>query len=347
MFCSGHKREIGKSSGGRYNINMCAKKNLFLICGDEEYLKEQKRAELLQKYQCEDSLNYNVFSEDNLDLNEIRGLLNTMPFLEEYRKIQISGSGFFKGTASEEVTELFSDVPESSIVLFYEKDADKSNALYKLVREKGEIFRFDTAESRYGADKKESKTEIRNWVKTMLSQAGRRIDSRTLFDLVETTGYDMQNLSTELEKLICYTLDRPKGYVMTKEDVNRICSRTLADRVFDMVDLKLRGKTAEALLILEELYAMKNAGMRILYVIVRQYNQALAFKECQQKRLSDAETASAMGIKNWLVDKLKKQTAAITREELLARLEDCADTELRIKRGDIPEKLGVELLLIR
>ncbi|MDO4960365.1 MAG: DNA polymerase III subunit delta [Eubacteriales bacterium] len=322
-------------------------KNLFLICGDEELLKEQKRDELLKKYNCEGSLNYNVFRDENIDLYEIKGLIGTMPFMEDLRKIQISGSGFFKGSAAEEVLETFKDVPETTVVIFHEKDADRSNALYKYVGKNGEVFRFDSADSKSGKEKSIGRSDVRNWAKQVIRDAGRRMDSRTLFELVEMTGYDMQNLSTELEKLICYTLGKPQGYVISGEDVDAVCSKTLSDRIFDMIDLKLRGNTAAALEILEELYSMKTAAMRILYVIVRQYNQALAFKECREKRMSDAETAAELGIKDWLIDRMSKQLERVSSEELKARLEACAETEFKIKQGDLPEKLALELLIIR
>lgn len=326
---------------------MCAKKKLFLICGDEEYLKEQKKNELLQQFKCEGSFNYNVFSDEEIDLGEIGDLIRTMPFMEDLRKILIIGSGYFKGSAPEETLRIFGEMPDTSAVIFFEKEADRTNALYKLTAKEGEIFRFDSADSRKGQEKTAGRSDVRTWAKEQLRRAGRRIDSRTLFDLIEMTGYEMQNLSTELEKLICYCYDKEPGYLITQADVNAVCSRTLSDRIFEMMDLKMKGKTAEALQILEQLYALKIPPMRILYVIVRQYHQALAYTECREKRLSDAEIAAALGIKGWLADRLKTQLRYMTPDELKKRLEGCAEAEYRVKTGDLPEKLAVELLLIR
>ena len=103
---------------------MCAKKKLFLICGDEEYLKEQKKNELLQQFKCEGSFNYNVFSDEEIDLGEIGDLIRTMPFMEDLRKILIIGSGYFKGNAPEETLRIFGEMPDTSAVIFFEKEAD-------------------------------------------------------------------------------------------------------------------------------------------------------------------------------------------------------------------------------
>ncbi len=321
--------------------------NLYLICGDEEYLKEQKKNELLKALKCEDSINFNAFSDESIDIDEIASLINTLPFMSEYRTVVISDSGWFAGSVSEDITEVFEAVPETSIVIFCEKKADKTNALYKTVKVKGEILCFEMAESKAGKAKTAGKGEVRDWAKQELKKAGRRIDSRTLNDLTELTGYDMQNLSTELEKLICYTMDKPANYVISMNDVNAICSRTIQDRVFDMIGYKLKGDVTHALSILEELFAIKTAAMLILHVTVKQYERALSYRECVMQGLGEAETMAKLSIRDWQLKRIREQTGNTSAKELIVRLEACAETEYRIKTGDLSDRLGLELLMIR
>lgn len=321
--------------------------NLFLICGDEDYLREQQKNKLLSELNCEGSINFNVFTDDNLDIDEISSLMRTVPFAGKHRTLLIEGSGWFTGKVQSEMPETFAEIPDTCIVIFCEKNADKSNELYKLVQKNGEVRRFDSAESMQGKAKTAGKTEIRDWAKEQLRAAGRRIDSRTLFELTELTGYDMQNLSTELEKLICYTLDKPAGYAVSRDDVNAICSKTLSDRIFDMIDHKFKGRIPQAMNVLEELFALKIPAMRILFVIVMQYQRALGVRECMQAGLSDAEIMSKTGIKDWQLRRVREQVSNITAAELRQRLEACADTEYRIKTGDMTDRLGIELLMIR
>lgn len=326
---------------------MTIDKNLILICGDEDYLKEQKKNELLKELNCADSMNFNAFSEETIDLNEISSLMHTMPFMEDRRTLLIDNSGFFTGNVPEDTVETFSDVPDTAVVIFYEKKADRGNPMYKLISKFGSVLKFDTAESRSGKDKAAGKSNVRDWVKNQLKAAGRRIDSKTLFELTELAGYDMQNLSTETEKLICYTLDKPSGYVITSADINAICSKTLSDRIFDMLDMKLRGRTAQALGILEELFSMKTSAMRILYFMARQYRQALAVKECIHNGLSDAEIMSKTELKDWQLRRIREQIGNVTLKALEDMMEAVADAEYRIKMGDMTDRLAVELLIIR
>ncbi len=321
-------------------------KNICLICGDEEYLKEQQKNKLLTELKCDGSLDYNAFSEDNIDIDEISSLMNTLPFMAAKRTIFINDSGWFVGAVSSEVVEIFSDVPDSAIVIFYERKADKSNALYRLVKSCGRLYEYEAADSRAGKAKTAGRGEVRDWLKQELRKAGRRMDTRTLNELTELTGYDMLNLSTELEKLICYTIDEPEGQVISIEDVHAICSKTIQDRVFEMIGCKQKGDITRALAILEELFAVRTAAMLILHIAVKQYGSALGYRECVAQSLSDAEIMTRLSLKDWQLRRIREQVGNTSAGELIRMLENCADTEYRIKSGDVSDRLGIELLMV-
>ena len=151
----------------------------------------------------------------------------------------------------------------------------------------------------------------------------------------------------ELEKLICYTMAKPGGYRITSADIDGITSRTLSDRVFSMIDLKLKGRTAEALKVLEELFAVKTPPMKVLYLLVRQYEQALCVRECLSEGMSDSAVLSRMELRDWQLKQIKEQIRGVGADELKARLENAAETEYRVKRGDLPDRLAVELMVIQ
>ena len=53
-------------------------KNLYLICGDEQYLKEKKKKELLKALHTEGSMDFNTFSGRELDREEVLRLSETI-----------------------------------------------------------------------------------------------------------------------------------------------------------------------------------------------------------------------------------------------------------------------------
>lgn len=357
-------------------------KNLILICGSEDLLRENKRDELLKLYKAYGSMNFNAFSGSSIDLLEIRRLIDTVPMFEDKRKILITDSGLFKrsgkaaakneavpneeediaiaeaalaeaaeagrGSIQEgDPRETFSDIPDSTVVIFCERSVDASSPMYKFLQKQGEVFRFDSSGEKRGADRKKNESDIRRWALEYLKREKRDIGGIELNRLLQIVGYDMMNLSTELEKLVCYTMAKPAGYRITSADIDGITSRTLSDRVFSMIDLKLKGRTAEALKVLEELFAVKTPPMKVLYLLVRQYEQALCVRECLSAGMSDAAVLSRMELKDWQLKQIKEQIRGVGADELKVRLENAAETEYRVKRGDLPDRLAVELMVIQ
>lgn len=56
---------------------------------------------------------------------------------------------------------------------------------------------------------------------------------QTYLQFIEKTGTDMSNISMELEKVVCYTLDKDQ---ITTEDVEAVCTPKITNKIFDMVD---------------------------------------------------------------------------------------------------------------
>lgn len=65
--------------------------NLYLLYGDEEYLKRYYRENL--KYcilEDSDDMNFSKFENKGIDLNEVQSIADTLPFFSEHRLIILS-----------------------------------------------------------------------------------------------------------------------------------------------------------------------------------------------------------------------------------------------------------------
>ncbi len=318
--------------------------NIYLITGDEQYLKKQKRDELLDYYGVDGSVNFNSFSGE-IDYDEVSALSSTMPFFSEYRVILIDGSRLFKLSANSTVMNMLDELPKSTIIIFYEDEADTSNSLYKLVKKKGEIFSFKKVAGRKWAETKEDKAEIKKWLAGRFRKAGRKISSSNIEKLLNIYEYDMQRLDNEAEKLIMFTYEREKGEEITEADIQEICSKNVTDQVFDMLAAKLTGNIGKALRIYEDLLSIRVKPMMVLYMLSKQFNEVYILKELQSQYLSDAQIAAKMNIKDWKLRNIKQQSSRMTINEARRYLELCVSTETKIKQGDMIERIGVEIVL--
>ena len=76
----------------------------------------------------------------------------------------------------------------------------------------------------------------------------------------------MGNIDRELEKLICYALDRD---VITAEDVMAVTTEQTTNKIFEMVNAIAEHNQRKALDLYYDLLTLKEPPMRIMFLITR------------------------------------------------------------------------------
>ena len=321
-------------------------KGLNLIYGTETYLMEKKRDELLLSLCPPGSPDLNVFDGRGFDKSEVLRLSDTLPFISERRVIYLSDTGVFKGSADQELCDALRSLPETTVLIFMEGAVDKKNALYKLFSSEGSIFCYEGIEKKDYRQAEKAKSEIRTWAARQLGTAGLDISSADLTYLTELCGFEMQSLKNELEKLISLKLFS-KDRLVSRADIDAICSKVLSDRVFDMISLKLRGRTRQALSLCEELLSLKVPTGRILYLLEKQFNDLYIIKELSAAGKSDAYIMQETGISDWKLRRLRKDSASVSPSKAFEWLSASVEMEARIKQGDMPDRIGLELIIVK
>ena len=320
-------------------------RNLNLICGAETYLMEQKRDRLFKELGTEGSMNFNSFSGKGTDKDEVLRLAQTLPFAEPRRVIYLEDTGFFKGSSDEELLSGLSSLPDTTVIIFFESAVDKNGKLFKLFKKDGEISDFDNADVRDYKRSDKIRSDIRRWALQRLEKEGFTMDGRDLAYLMELCGYDMLNLDTELEKLICYHLYDERPFRLRRSDIESICSRSLSDKVFDMISAKLSGDTAYSLRLFEDMLSLKVPPGRVLYLLEKQFNNVFVLRSMQRDSFSDQEIQAVTGLSDWQLRKLKKEASGFSPEKARSYMELAAELETRIKLGDMTDRIALELLL--
>lgn len=319
-------------------LNDHIKKNQFkcvyLIYGPEAYLRKQYKDKLVSALIGDgDTMNYNYFEGKGLDVNEIIGLCETMPFFAEHRVIVVENSQFFS-TSQDVLITYISQIPETTCIIFVEETADKRNKLFK------EVSKYGYAANMASPDEK----SLKLWIGSVLKNADKNISERSVIHFLETVDNDMENMKQELEKVICYTAGRD---VVTDEDIDAICSVHVESKVFEMINAVSLKNQKQAMKLYEDLLALKEPPMRILYLIVRQFNILLQLKELTLKGYTISVIAERTGMRDFIVRKNMGLTRKFTFEELREAVEQCADLEEAVKTGRMEDRIAVELVIIR
>ncbi len=308
-------------------------KQIYLLYGDEPFLVSSYKKRLREAIAGDDTMNFNYFEGKNPDVREMISLADTMPFFSERRLILIDSSGFFK-SAPDELVDYLPQMPDTTCVIFCESEVDKRNKLYKKVKEMGHAAELN----------KQTSDQLMNWAAGILSRDGKKITKPMMEYFLERTGDDMENIRTELEKLICYTMGRD---VITKEDIDAIGTVHVTNRIFEMVSAIVAGNTRKAMDLYEDLLTLKEPPMRILFLIARQFNQILQVKELVSKGGDKGTIASRLKVPPFAAGKLIAQAKVFSREQILSYVELCVESEEAVKTGRLSDRLAVELLIAR
>ena len=308
-------------------------KPMYLLYGEEAFLRNSYKNKLREAIIGDDTMYFAYFEGKGLDVDELIRLADTMPFFAERRLIIVEDSGFFK-TASEPLVRYLPDMPDTTCLLFVESEVDKRSKLFKKVKELG-----------YAAEMtRQNAAQLSRWAGGILAKEGRKITSRTMELFLSMTGDDMENIRMELEKLISYTMGRD---VITDEDVRAICTVQVTNRIFDMVSAIVTRQTRKAMDLYEDLLALKEPPMRILFLIARQFNQLLQVKELMGKGLDKGTIASKLKMQPFVVGKVMPQARQFSREEILSYVNTCVEAEEAVKSGKLQDRLAVELLITK
>ena len=161
--------------------------------------------------------------------------------------------------------------------------------------------------------------------------------------MLERVGTDMSNISTELEKLICYCIDRNE---ITEADIEAVCAGWLTNRIFAMTDAIASQNQKRAIDLYYDLLALKEAPAKILALITRQFNLMLQAKEMSANSRDKGSIASALKIAPFLVDKYLGWARSYSFEQLRDILELCASNDEAVKTGKLDYVISVEMVII-
>lgn len=315
------------------DIKLQQLKKAYLLYGPERYLIRQYRDKLKKAIvDPEDTMNFSAFEGDDINIKEIIDLAETMPFFAEHRLILIEDSKLFK-KGGDELGEYLEGLPEATYFVFVEEEVDKRSKLYKALSKNGSAVEFVT----------QTDETLMKWVGARIRKEGKNITRDAYQRFIAKTGTDMENIEKELEKLICYCMDKE---VIEPADVEAITTEQISNKVFEMVDAIAGHKQKLAMDLYYDLLALKEAPMRILFLITRQFQILLTVKVMSNQGFGNKDIASKAGCPEWAVRKYQSQAKAFSLEQIKKALEDGVSYEESVKTGYMNDRMAVELFIV-
>ncbi len=309
-------------------------KKVYLLYGEEAYLRGQYRDRLKAAFSSPgDTMNVSCYAGKDVNPGAIIDLAETLPFFADRRLIILEDTGFFKN-GCDPLAEYVKGMPESTCIVFVEEMADKRGRLYKSVKDSGRAVEFARQEE----------AVLKKWILGQIKKENRQISEGALQLFLQRTGNDMENISKELEKLLCYTLQKD---AITAEDVGAVCTVQTTNRIFEMIGAVAARQQKTALQLYYDLLTLKEPPMRILFLLARQFNLLMQVKQLRREGVSPPVIAEKTGLHSFIVQKYIAQATKLSDETLRAAVEECVELETAVKTGRMNDVMSVELLLVK
>ena len=306
---------------------------VYLLGGEQDYLRNQFRDKLVAALVAPgDTMNYIVYKSEQAKPENILEFANTLPFFAERRVVVVEDSGFFhKG--NERMEEGLQNIPDTTVIIFVEKQIDGRLKLTNIVKKIGCLASFDAP----------GDAMLRTWLAGRFSSAGLMADKETLQYLIDHIGTNMYNLANECEKLISYCVD---AGVVRIRDIDRLCVNQVEDKVFEMMDAIVEKDKQKTMQIYDDLLTLQEAPMKILALVQRHYMILVKLRFAKDTGTPWEQLAQVAGIRPFFLKKYMNQCERYTTRMLLDAVKRCQKADADIKSGAMRDRLAVEMLIL-
>ena len=344
---------------------------VYMICGEQDYLRIYNKETLSSAVLAGgDEMNRSYYTGADFSVPEVIDFAQTLPFFAERRVVVLEDTFLFKnkggdsadneeknadnhnqdstgktasvsetssgntGDAVSQMSAFIKKIPDTTVMIFVEKKPDKRSALYKAIKSNGFIMECGKLED----------ADMYRWIAGKCREYGFVIDRAAMQKILEYTGQDMLLISHEIEKLAGYCAGQRQ---ITQQDVENIVSRTVRDRIFEMMDAILAHDPDHALNCYMDLLKLQTAPQQIIAVMISQYNLILQVGELNARGSTLEEIAAKVGRPEWAVRRVMRILGRYNAAVLIHALQDWVQVNMDYKSGRIDPQLAVEKLIVR
>lgn len=315
------------------------------IYGEVPELVEKKSNEIVESYLNEkkDDFNYVKYNLYDTSFNQIMEEALTMPFISEKKAIVVKNAFIFTGEKvskdiqpnNEQVNEFLEKYDGENFIIFevYQNKLDERKKITKTLKKTSKLAKVEQM----------SEQEIKNWIKNKLHENFKDIKQDALDLFIELTGINFNIVSQELEKIILFLGERP---TINKKDVEEIINRSLEQNVFLLTEYIQKGEKYKAIQLIKDLIVMKEEPIKLLALITSNYRLYYQCKILSRKGYSGQQIAKTINVHPYRVKLALNQVKHYQLTHLLNIIDQCAETDYKLKSSYMDKQLILELFIL-
>ena len=261
-----------KKNSGLTELKQQIKENtlkpMYLFYGTETFLKETYIKQIFDKVPDNgfEEFNHIVLKGNDVSLSEYDDAWESFPMMADKKLIYIAGSNIFK-EANEEQKEFWKDKLErpadDTVVIFDETAVDRRGVLYKAFAKSGMALEFETP----------GDADVVTFIMGQCLKAKKKIKKENAYKIVTMCDPGLQNIVNELSKLFAYC-----GEEITATDIDRVVSKGVTIKIFELTDGIMEHDAKRAMSILTDLRTSKESAVGVMYLIYSNVKKILMTK---------------------------------------------------------------------
>ena len=325
---------------------------LYILLGEDDFSLTRSLEEIKRGIGDQSLLAANTTTLDGqqLSLDQLRTVCETVPFLAEKRLVIIRGLlGRFEpqvksrrrkkiAPLTEQESEYKSfaaylgNLPDSTVLVLVDGRIKSNNSLFKQLSAKAEVRSFPILRE----------ARLRQWIEGEVAAQDASMSPQAVDLLAKLVGGNLWIMNNEISKLALFT----SGRRIEVKDVEAIVSSAQEANVFAMVDAILDFKAGVAEQLLEQLLQRGASPAYLLVMLSRQVRLIVLAKELRRQRKPEAEIQSRLGLTaGFAFRKTLEQAQRYPLERLKEVYHKLLQTDLSIKTGKYEGGLALNLLI--
>lgn len=297
--------------------------NIYLLYGEEKYDLNSKVEKIKKEFSnLEVGVNLFYVNLDNLD--ELENITQSVTFFGSEKLIII------KDTKLKFNLDLLKDIDPDIKVIIIEDSVDKRTSEYKTLSKIAEVNEY----------KHPDEKQMITYISDILKRYGKKISYEDASYMQSVCGEDKSNIINELQKLVIYADDTD---IVDKKMIDKICSKTLSAKIFDVLDDIIGRKKKQAISQLDNLLKQKESIIKIYIMLYKQYKQLYQIKLLKKK--GEKDIAGILGLHPFVVKKLLYSVDKYSEEELKNIIYAFDDYDYKTKNGDIDFEIGLKKII--
>ncbi len=316
---------------------------VYMLRGEEDFLRDSFLSELrkLCVEEGTEAFNYHRLQGAALDMTELTGAVDAMPFMGERTLIEVRDFDINRTSAydPEALKAFLTDVPEWATVAFVfppEYAPDNRLAAVKTIKKVGRDLEFTAPRE----------AELAKWVTRRAEALGKRIDRSTASYLLWVCGTRMNTLIPELLKIA----GAAAGEEITRADIDAVAERSPETTIFNLTDALGAREYDKAAKLLADLLADRDEPpQKQIFMVSEQFRRLYIARIAQDFHKPESyitDCIPELTGRTYPLSLLKRTCRNFSRKRLANAVRLCAECDFGMRSsGPEPEALMKELIL--